>query len=156
LQPIDGRILCAVDFSPASNAALRYALDLVRQSMGHVSALHVLEYMEPEDRPEPSPFDPCYQTVAKGLRHRQHYIDHARHQLHAQVARDPTTWYNIEEIVAPHRAYREILQRAAAIGADLIVTGAQGSDGIELMIYGSNTQHVVRAATCPVLTVRAA
>jgi nucleotide-binding universal stress UspA family protein len=38
---------------------------------------------------------------------------------------------------------------------DLIVMGAQGSDGIELMLYGSNTHHVVRAAPCPVLTVRA-
>ena len=37
----------------------------------------------------------------------------------------------------------------------LHVMGAQGSRGIELMLYGSNTHHVVRAATCPVLTVRA-
>jgi nucleotide-binding universal stress UspA family protein len=33
--------------------------------------------------------------------------------------------------------------------------GAQGSGGVERLLYGSNTQHVVRAATCPVLTVRA-
>jgi len=33
--------------------------------------------------------------------------------------------------------------------------GAQGTGGLELMLYGSNTQHVLRAASCPVLTVRA-
>jgi nucleotide-binding universal stress UspA family protein len=32
--------------------------------------------------------------------------------------------------------------------------GAQGSGGLELMLYGSNTHHVVRNALCPVLTVR--
>jgi hypothetical protein len=48
-----------------------------------------------------------------------------------------------------------ILQRAAASDADLIVMGAHGNSGIEVMAYGSNTHHVVRAASCPVLTVRA-
>lgn len=54
--------------------------------------------------------------------------------------------------MAISRAYKEVLQRAAATDTDLIVMGAQGSG---VMQYGSSTQHVVRAATCPVLTVRA-
>jgi nucleotide-binding universal stress UspA family protein len=33
--------------------------------------------------------------------------------------------------------------------------GAQGTGGLALMLYGSNTQHVVRTASCPVLTVHA-
>lgn len=61
----------------------------------------------------------------------------------------------IKEIVAIHCAYREVLQRAAVSDLNLMVMGAQGSGVVELMLYGSNTQHVVRAATCPVLTVRA-
>jgi universal stress protein A len=51
----------------------------------------------------------------------------------------------------------EIEGAIAAAGAsgpkDLIVMCAEGTRGLEL--YGSNTQHVLRAATCPVLTVRA-
>jgi nucleotide-binding universal stress UspA family protein len=74
------------------------------------------------------------------------------------LAAESRAWCDIEEIVAlnAHRAYREILQRATAMDADLIVMGAQGTGGIELMLYGSNTHHVVRSAGCPVLTVRAA
>ena len=45
--------------------------------------------------------------------------------------------------------------RAPSAHSDLIVMGVQGRGGVELMLYGSNTQHVVRAAKCPVLTVRA-
>jgi nucleotide-binding universal stress UspA family protein len=57
--------------------------------------------------------------------------------------------------VSIYRAYRAILLRAAGSCTDLSVMGAQGSGGVELMFYGSNTQHVVRQARCPVLTVRA-
>lgn len=59
------------------------------------------------------------------------------------------TWHEAQPTVL------QTLQRAAASHADLIVTGAHGNSGIKLMLYGSNTHHVVRAAPCPVLTVRA-
>ena len=36
-----------------------------------------------------------------------------------------------------------------------MVMGAQGTTGAELALYGSNTQHLVRAAACPVVTVHA-
>ena len=83
------------------------------------------------------------------------YVVDARQRLHAQVAQEPTTWCEIEEVVVVDRAYKAILQRAASEPVDLIVMGAQGAGGLELMLYGSNTQHVVRAAPCPVLTVHA-
>lgn len=54
-------------------------------------------------------------------------------------------------IAASRSAMSMHLRRPGA----LLVMGAQGTSGIELMVYGSNTHHVVRAATCPVLTVRA-
>src|SRR4029453_9495534 len=40
-------------------------------------------------------------------------------------------------------------------GAELIVMGAQGRGGPPLTPFGSTTQQVGRAASCPVLTVRA-
>ncbi|HRB12644.1 MAG TPA: universal stress protein, partial [Vicinamibacteria bacterium] len=52
------------------------------------------------------------------------------------------------------RAYKEILRIAAEERADLVVMGAQGHGVIEHMLSGSNAQHVIRGATCPVLTVR--
>src|SRR3990172_10809094 len=141
------KILCPIDYSPSSLKALEYALELGRQADGCVTVLSALEYMDPEE--------PCEHVDVDVRRNRQHFIDHARERLHAQLAREPRTWGAIEEVVAINRAYKEILQRAAAADMDLIVMGAQGRGGIELMLYGSNTQHVVRAATCPVLTVRA-
>jgi nucleotide-binding universal stress UspA family protein len=57
-------------------------------------------------------------------------------------------------VVVFGRAHREIVRVAAETKADLIVMGAQGRGGVELWLFGSATQQVVRAAPCPVLTVR--
>jgi nucleotide-binding universal stress UspA family protein len=101
------------------------------------------------------PDEPCEHVDFDIRKRRQHFIDHARQRLHAQLGQEPTTWCEIEEVVAIDRAYKAVLHQATASKADLIVMGAQGTAGLELMVYGSNTQHVVRAATCPVLTVHA-
>jgi nucleotide-binding universal stress UspA family protein len=42
---------------------------------------------------------------------------------------------------------------AAAENADLIVMGVQGRGAVDLMVFGSNTNHVIRSAACPVLVV---
>lgn len=149
------KIVCAMDYSPSALKALKYALDLGRQAGGCVTVLYALEYTDPEGALEPSSCDPCHQAVADSGRRRQTLIDHAHRQLHALVAQEPTTWCEIEELVAVDRAYKAILRHAHEVTADLIVMGAQGTAGLGLMLYGSNTQHVLRAASCPVLTVRA-
>jgi nucleotide-binding universal stress UspA family protein len=40
--------------------------------------------------------------------------------------------------------------------ADLIVMGARGHGPLDSLMFGSTSQHVVRHASAPVLTVRAA
>jgi len=143
------RILCPVDYSPASRKAFEYALDLARPAGGVVTALSVCEYADPA---EPAGW------VDAGVRaSRQQMIADARDGLHAFVAAEPRAAGMVEEVVVLHanRAGHAILERARAAHVSLIVMGAQGAGGVELMVYGSNTHHVVRTAPCPVLTVRA-
>jgi nucleotide-binding universal stress UspA family protein len=140
-------LLCPIDYSASARKALDVALSLARPVGGRVIVLHALEYLDPHD--PPSYVDP-------EIRHRhQQFIDDARQRLQDELARHDTTGVRVETVVALNRAHREIVQRAAASAADLIVMGAQGGGAVELMVYGSTTQHVVRAAPCPVLTVRA-
>jgi nucleotide-binding universal stress UspA family protein len=122
------RILCAIDFSPSALKALKHALDLGRQADGRVTVLYALEYLDPEE--------PCEHVDFDIRRRRQHFIDHARQRLHTQLAEEPQTWCEIEEVVAIDRAYKAVLQRAAETPTDLIVMGAQGMSGLELMVYG--------------------
>ena len=61
---------------------------------------------------------------------------------------------SISIVVASGKAYREILRIAAEQSADLIAIGIHGRGAANLFFMGSTTQHVVRQATCPVLTIR--
>ncbi len=64
---------------------------------------------------------------------------------------DAREWCTPHLVIAHGKAYREIL--TAAAGADLIVLGIRGRSAIDLMLFGSTANQVVRQATCPVLTV---
>jgi len=141
------RIICGVDFSPAAMAALQWALELGRQSGGRVTVVHAVEYLHDVT---PSPF-----LDRELARYHQTQIDEARERLHARLKDEPQTWCEVDEVVIVGRASRELLARSTNGGADLIVIGAQGAGGVELMLSGSTSQTVVRAAACPVLSVRA-
>jgi universal stress protein A len=51
------------------------------------------------------------------------------------------------------RADQEIVERARATSADLIVMGTHGRSGLTHAILGSNAARVVQHAPCPVLIV---
>lgn len=53
------------------------------------------------------------------------------------------------------KAYVEVLRIAAQTAADLIVIGVHGRNVVDLTLFGSTTDHVIREAACPVLTLRA-
>ena len=52
------------------------------------------------------------------------------------------------------KPWREVLRIATELQSDLIVMGVQGRGAADLLLFGSTTQHVVREAACPVLTLR--
>jgi nucleotide-binding universal stress UspA family protein len=138
--PTFKRILCPIDFSPSSLQALGCALDLARQADGRVTLLHVVEWLPGEHFNLPE--------------YPRHLVEETRERLRRLVAEESRTWVEIDDEVVFGRAYREILRAAETKPPDLIVMGAQGRGGVELALFGSSTQQIVRGATCPVLTVR--
>lgn len=140
------KILCAMDFSPAALQALGFALDLGRQADGKVTLLHSIEWL--------AEHEPRTQAHFNVSEYRTYLADEARQRLEALVDVEARTWCEIETVVAMGRAYRQVLQAAEERSVDLIVMGAQGQGGIGLALNGSTAHHVVRAAQCPVLTVR--
>ena len=140
------RILCPIDFSPSALQALGFALDLARQADGRVTLVHVIEWLAEEE-----PSASIHFNVPE---YRRALAADAKERLRRLVEEEPQTWATIETVLAFGRAHREILQAAERNLADLIVMGAQGRGGVDLALFGSATQQVVRGATCPVLTVR--
>jgi nucleotide-binding universal stress UspA family protein len=58
-----------------------------------------------------------------------------------------------ESAVLVGRPDNEIVARAAATGADLIVMGTHGRSGLAHALLGSIAERVVQHAPCPVLIV---
>ena len=141
------RILCPLDFSLSSMRALQYALSLAQESNGSLTVLHVIEWF-----PEEEPLVHAHFHVSE---YRRRLMQDARDRLHAQIPDDVRSWCNVDEVVAFSRAYREILSVAKTAEADLIVMGAQGRGAVDSLLFGSTTEHVLREAPCPVLTLRA-
>ena len=138
------RILCAVDFSESSDAALAQAFDLALQGRAALTLLHAVEL--PPVFPELPPA-PDMSAIAERLQ------AEARARLQALVPAAVRERCPIEIAVVEGRAYREIVRDATERQADLIVLGVHGRGAIDLLLFGSTAYHVVRAAACPVLVV---
>jgi nucleotide-binding universal stress UspA family protein len=141
------RILCPADFSESSLSALAYALNLAEEAGAHVTLLHVIE-MPPELRENPIAPDFDIDRV-----HAAAEAD-ARRRLQELIPDQARAYSTVETAVVEGRAYRRVLQRSAEEQADLIVMGVHGRSAIDMLVFGSTTHHVIRAATCPVLIVR--
>jgi nucleotide-binding universal stress UspA family protein len=143
-QGLGRRILCAIDLSDSSARTIAFALALA-SDQAQVTVLHVIEAL-PEKAGLAAPRFP----------QRLHFeLERlAREQLHELVGEEARSEGKVQERVTSGRAYREILRLAVADKADLIVMGTQDHGPLGRMILGSTSHHVVRQATCPVLTVR--
>jgi nucleotide-binding universal stress UspA family protein len=140
------RILCPVDFSGPSVAALHHALRLAEESAAEITLLHVLEWLVEEE--------PGARIAGFDVPEFRRYLERdAREKLHGLVPSDARDWCRIEESVLGGRPWREILKVAEAREADIVVMGVRGRHPIDLALFGSTTHHVVRGASCPVLVV---
>ena len=52
------------------------------------------------------------------------------------------------------KPYVQILQAAADEKSDLIAIGVRGRNPLDMMLFGSTANQIVRQADCPVLTLR--
>ena len=146
--PINGlfsRVLCPVDFSPASVRAAAFAQSLAGEAGATLCIMNVLEPV--------SVFEPVVATGADQAAVSADQRRDARQRLERLISDDARAFADVAEVVAAGKAYREILRVAAEQRSDLIVMGAHGAHPGTLA-FGSTAAHVVRAAGCPVLTVR--
>jgi nucleotide-binding universal stress UspA family protein len=139
------RILCAVDFSDASSAALRYAISIAQEARGKLSLVHIIE----------GPPDPERDMDADRVpEYLQEMERKARARLQALVPAETRQVCQVQELVQFGKPYSKILHVEKEQRADLLVIGAHSASLINTLLFGSTTDHVVRQAGCPVLTVR--
>ncbi len=135
------RILVPTDFSPASEAALRYGIALARAFNARLSLLHVNEH--PGEAAEAEYPIGIFETMKNAANERLGRL------LSEADAREVQHDYTMRI----GNAAGEIVRFAAERDIDLIVMGTHGREGVARVLIGSVAETVVRRSTCPVLTV---
>jgi nucleotide-binding universal stress UspA family protein len=140
------RIVCAVDFSASSLRALQLALALAQEGDARLTLVHAIEFPH-------ALREVVFATDADADRlHAAAEAEYLR-RLRALVPATARTSCTVTSQVGEGKPAREIARTAAAEHADLIVMGVQGRGAVDVMVFGSNTNAVIRSATCPVLVV---
>jgi nucleotide-binding universal stress UspA family protein len=141
------RILCAVDFSDASLKGLEYALALAKEADAELLLMHVIEGLPdaPHWQQPPSAAVIEYLRIAE---------DAALRRLTDALPHDARAWCRPQQVLVTGKPYEEILRVAREQDAHLIVMGVYGRNPVDLMFFGSTTNHVLRSAACPVLTLK--
>jgi nucleotide-binding universal stress UspA family protein len=131
-------ILAAVDFSDSSRLALSFAARLANQCKANLHVLHAE--------------DPLLAAAAEAQR-----IDLARETREELVTFARSAAPAGDHVAAYHVVTGKPAQVIRDIGmrekADVVVLGMRGISAIEQIIFGSTTEHVLRAAELPIFAI---
>ncbi|HEX5106855.1 MAG TPA: universal stress protein [Vicinamibacterales bacterium] len=142
------RILVPTDFSETSDLALQYAKSLAEALGASLHVLHVFEdpYVIGTFSPE------VYGYVPEGWR--ETALQAAQDNLLKRFPESEQRRFSGSAQVVTGNAVKTILGYAEQEHIDLIVMGTHGRSGVAHLLIGSVAEKVVRAASCPVLTIR--
>jgi nucleotide-binding universal stress UspA family protein len=141
------RILHPTDFSRASTAAFRRAVDMAKGNRAELLLVHVLT--------------PAVPIVADGYVSPQVYEDMAnatraygQKHLDALVRKAKQAGARVRGLLLEGVPHERIAQAARSRKADLVVIGTHGRTGFAKLFLGSVASRVLTVSPCPVLTVR--
>jgi universal stress protein A len=146
MKPIRN-ILVGTDFSIASRAAFRHAVELAAANGAALWIAHVAVPPVPLS-PDGYVLPSFYDDMAAAMR-----ADAQRH-LGPMLTRAKKAGVRAEALTlvgAPHDALNRAARRHRA---DLIVVGTHGRTGLARFFVGSVASRVVATAPCPVMTIR--
>lgn len=139
MQP---RILVPYDFSPSAERALQWAADLRRSvGGGTITLILVVNYLPLVGIAGAMALTvPCEADVEAAVAKLRN------------IAADAVAGSSLEAIIGSSVGDK-ILSEATAQQAELIVMGTHGHSMLKQLLLGSVAQHVVRNASCPVVTI---
>lgn len=144
-------ILVPTDFSPAANAATKVAITLAKQFKSTIILLHVLEGVDENS------FNVEGETAASSSWEDRLFnmkmIEKGRKLLNQATNAVIETGVNAKSILRLGNAYHGMQSIITDQDVDLVVMGTEGSNGLQEMIVGSNTEKVVRRSAVPVISV---
>ncbi len=137
-------IIVPVDFSKQSEQALKVAGTLAKSHDAELLVLHMLE------------LSPAIMSESGYVSQEQvvHLIKIGEKRFNDFLDKPYLEGVSITPIIKHYKVFSEVNEVAEKHGADLIVMGSHGTDGLQEIFIGSNTERVVRNADVPVLVIK--
>jgi nucleotide-binding universal stress UspA family protein len=99
-----------------------------------------------------------HENVLAGPRSLREYValaeEDRRGRLKDAIPEAVRAYCTVDSVLATGKPYQEILRVAGEQKADLLVVGIHGRGAVDRLLFGSTAQHLVRQASCPMLTLR--
>lgn len=138
------KILVPVDFSETSDHATEHAAWLAARTQAELFLVHVVPqnhyYFE---TPEPFILPAEEEEIRKATEEKLRIVSRELFEKYNVVSRNRVLHGKISS---------ELIDFATSENVDLIMMGTHGAKGLEEILIGSNAQHVVSLAPCPVIT----
>jgi nucleotide-binding universal stress UspA family protein len=138
------KILCPVDFFPASDAAVKYAAGLASNYDAQLRLLHVIAPVVSSME-----FSAYSVDVTKSLE------ESSRRELNKLEAGVRETGVDVESELKLGDVYDEIKRTIQLEKPDLVVMGTHGRRGAERWFIGSTTERLLRHSPVPLVTISA-
>ena len=138
-------IIVPIDFSEQSENALKVAASLAKKHGSEIIALHMLELNEAMISSSEG-FHP-EQTVFL-IKMAEKRINEFLDKPYLEGVK------NVTPIIKHFKVFSEVNDVAEKHGADMIIMGSHGSDGLKEIFVGSNAEKVVRNSEIPVLVIK--
>ena len=147
LMPFES-ILCASDFSAASMKALELAIVMGQEADARLIALHALQVpnLDPGLTPFPLPVSARFDFAE--------YRKDALARLKRGFPTDAVFRCRPETMVVEGHPADAILESADSRERHTDRHGSPTRSPLDRLLFGSTTRRVMRAATCPVLSIR--
>lgn len=146
--PASARVLLATDFTDGSKPAHALAAELVDKAGVEVTALHTIQVPNSATAAAASALGGPWLSPPADVVQRLEELGMSA--LRALAAEHK--FKNVEQ--AEGDAAEIIVERAKAIGAEMIVVGSRGRTGIARLVLGSVAEDVIRHSDCSVLVAR--
>ena len=130
------RLLVPLDFSGKSRQALRYAVPLAQKFAAKIHLVHVLR---PPGKIEPAELARLKHAAIKRLGEMSGQLPPRVRTGNAVLTGTPAA---------------QILQLAEKNNIDLIVLTTKARSGLRRALVGGTAEHIMRQATCPVISIR--
>lgn len=141
------QLLCPIDFSSTANNAVEYAAALSKHIGASLNLFHFLPLPTLQEAAEmQAGFHPDTESrEAKAKEKMQVYCDAIKENFSVSCRSVVRS--------SPSELERALKKEVENNRYDLLVMGTDGADNLQQLLFGTNTNHVLRAVDCSVLVV---